>query len=95
LQERQLPNFFSAAVFTLCFLTSSACAVMLGRNYFQTRRRLLMWSALCFVFLSLNNLVLFLDAIVFHEADLAIVRGCLSLAAVGVLLFGFIWDLDQ
>ena len=54
-----------------------------------------MWSALCFVFLSLNNLVLFLDAIVFHEADLAIVRGCLSLAAVGVLLFGFIWDLDQ
>ena len=86
---------FPAAVYILCFLTSGACAFLLARNYRRTGTRLLMWSALCFGFLALNNGVVFLDALVFPEVDLAVVRLSLSLAAVAVLLFGFIWDLDQ
>lgn len=54
-----------------------------------------MWSALCFGLLALNNIVVFLDAVVVHDVDLAIPRLSLSLAAVAVLLFGFIWDLEQ
>ena len=90
-----MPIGFPAAVYILCFLTSGACSWLLARNYARTGARLLMWSALCFGLLALNNVVLFLDALVIHDVDLALVRLGLSLAAVAVLLFGFIWDLDQ
>jgi hypothetical protein len=90
-----MPQAFPAAVYLLCFLTSSACAWLLARNYRRTGTRLLMWSALCFGFLALNNAVVFLDALVFPEIDLALARLGLSLAAVTVLIFGFIWDLEQ
>lgn len=86
---------FPAAVYLLCFLTSGACAFLLARNYRRTGTRLLMWSSLCFLFLALNNGVVFIDALVLTEVDLAIPRLALSLAAVTVLLFGFIWDLEQ
>lgn len=87
--------FFPAAVYTLCFLASSACALLLGRSYARTRARLLMWSSLCFVFLAANNLLLMVDLAVLPELDLRIGRLVLALAAVGVLLFGFVWDLEE
>ena len=86
---------FPVAVYLLCFVTSGACAWLLARNYRRTGTRLLMWSALCFLLLAFNNAVVFLDALVIHDVDLAIPRLSLSLAAVSVLLFGFIWDLEQ
>jgi hypothetical protein len=82
-------------VYVLCFLTSGACAWLLARNYRRTGTRLLMWSALCFLFLALNNAVVFIDAVIIPGIDLAVARLSLSLAAVAVLLFGFIWDLEQ
>lgn len=90
-----MPLSFPAAVYILCLLTSGACAYLLARNYRRTGTRLLMWSALCFFLLALNNGVVFLDALVLPEIDLAVPRLALSLAAVSVLLFGFIWDLEQ
>jgi hypothetical protein len=91
-----VPNLFPAAVYILCFLTSGACAFLLARNYKRTGTRLLMWSAVCFGLLALNNAVVFIDALVVSaDTDLAVVRLGLSLAAVAVLLFGFIWDLEQ
>lgn len=83
------------AVYILCFLTSAACAVLLTRSYWRSRARLLMWSALFFVFLALNNFVVIFDMVVFPDVDFRIWRTGLSLAAVAVLLFGFIWDLDE
>ncbi len=90
-----MPSIFPAAVYILCFVTSGACAYLLARNYARTGTRMLMWSALCFGLLALNNAVVFVDALVVHDVDLAILRLTLSLAAVAVLLFGFIWDLEQ
>ena len=86
---------FPAAVYILCFLTSGACAYLLARNYRRTGTRLLMWSALCFLFLAFNNAVVFIDAVLVPSIDLAIGRLSLSLAAVALLLFGFIWDLEE
>ena len=87
--------FFPTAVYLLCFLTSSACALLLARNYWRTGARLLLWSALCFLFLAANNLVVILDLLVLPSVDFRLVRHLLSLAALGVLLFGFIWDLEE
>jgi hypothetical protein len=90
-----MPVEFPAAVYVLCFLTSSACAWLLARNYRRTGTRLLMWSAACFALLALNNAVVFIDAVVLPDVDLSVARLSFSLAAVSVLLFGFIRDLDQ
>ncbi len=86
---------FPAAVYLLCFLTSSACALLLARTYWRTGTRLLLWSALCFLFLAANNLAVILDLLVLTDRDFRLARLLLALAAVGVLLFGFIWDQEE
>lgn len=87
--------FFPTAVYSLCFLTSAACALLLGRSYLKTRARLLLWSALCFVFLALNNFAVVLDMLVYPDVDFRAVRTVLALAGVLTLLFGFIMDRED
>jgi hypothetical protein len=86
---------FPALVYILCFLTSSACAWLLGRSYARSRARLLLWSSACFVLLAGNNLLLVLDLLIFPDVNLRLGRLLLSLAAVIVLIFGFVWDLEE
>lgn len=83
-----------AAVYLLCFATSSACAWLLYRSYARSHARLLLWSMLCFLLLAANNLMVVIDLLIIPEADFTTLRLLLSLAAVTVLLFGFIWDLE-
>ena len=82
-------------VYSLCLATSAACAWLLGRTWRRTRARLLFWSALCFALLALNNLFVILDLLVIPSEDLRLARLGLSLAAVGVLLYGFIWKREE
>lgn len=84
-----------AAVYVLCLATSTLCAWLLGRNYRRTGARLLLWSALCFVLLAAQNLLLVVDLLVLTAEDFRSPRALLALAAVGVLLFGCIWDLEE
>ncbi len=90
-----MSDVFPSAVYLLCFATSAACAVLLARNYFRTRARLLLWSALCFLLLAANNLVVVVDLLLIPHVSLSLPRILLSLGAVSVLLFGFIWDLER
>ena len=79
----------------LAALTSVACMVLLFRGYARTGARLLFWSALCFVFLSVNNTLLFVDIVVFPTAvDLRLYRILASLAGVLCLLYAFIWEAE-
>ena len=88
-------SMLKPAVFLLCFATSLVCLVLLARSYMRTRMRLLLWSALCFVFLALNNLLLFIDVVVFPvEVSLLPYRQLTGLIGVSVLLYGFIWEAD-
>lgn len=86
---------FAAVVYLLCFVTSSACAILLGRGYVRSRARLLLWSALCFAFLGLSNFLLVVDLLLLPQLDLSSWRLSLSLIGLGILLFGFIWDLEE
>lgn len=90
-----MPDLFPTAVYSLCFATSAACAVLLARGYLITGVRVLLWSAICFVLLAANNLLVILDLLVLPEINLRIVRLAFSAAGVSVLLFGFIWDLKE
>jgi hypothetical protein len=88
-------HVFPAAVYLLCFVTSSACALLLARSCLRTKARLLFWSALCFGLLALNNLVVVVDLLLLPGRDFRLARLLLALGAVGVLLFGFIWDREE
>ena len=79
------------AVYLLCLLTSVICALLLVRSHLRRPGPLLLWSAVCFSLLALNNLVVVIDMLVLKDVDLTVWRQITSLAAVGVLLYGFIW----
>ena len=91
-----MDELFPTIVYMLCFVTSSACAYLLGRSYSKTGARLLLWSALCFFFLAINNLFLVIDLVFLPvDLDLRFARLIMALIAVCVLLFGFVWDLEE
>jgi hypothetical protein len=85
----------SEAVYILCALTSLVCTALLVRAYRQNRVPLLFWSGLCFLGLTIENFVLFLDKTVFPEVDLSTPNLLAALAALGgllLLIFGMIWN---
>jgi hypothetical protein len=82
----------AAAIYTLCMLTSMACAGLLLFAWRRSRYRLLLWSGLCFAGLTLNNLALVIDKVVLPDIDLSIWRTSLALLAMVVLLYGLIWE---
>ena len=79
-------------IYGLCSLTSLACAWMLLSSYRRKRVRLLFWSGLCFIGLSINNLLLVLDKLVFPALDLLPLRLLSALVALSLLLFGLIYE---
>ncbi len=81
-------------VYILCTLTSTLCAVLLFRGFFRSRARLLLWSALCFAGLGVNNALLFVDKVVLPLHDLSVLRGAVALVALVLLVIGLIWDGD-
>ena len=80
------------AIYTLCAVTSFACAFLLLRSYFRTRVRLLLWSGLCFAGMVVNNVILILDRIVFPATDFSFWRLATALLALLPLLYGLIWE---
>ena len=84
-----------AAVYILCLITSSACAGLLLRAYVRSRTRLLLWTALSFVWLAVNNLCLVADMVIFPEVDLWLLRPATALIAIAVLLDGFVWEAER
>jgi hypothetical protein len=77
-------------IYTLCALTAATCAYLLLRGYFAQRDRLLLWSGLCFAGLTVNNLLLILDRMVFTGIDMSTWRLGIALASVVLLLYGLI-----
>lgn len=88
-------TLFPTLVYLLCFATSAACGSLLARSFVKARSRMLFWSAWCFILLALVNLLVIFDILIYPDVDLRPVRLWLTLLAVAVLLFGFIWDEDS
>ncbi len=80
------------AVYLLCAATSLACAALLFRGYWKNGTRLLLWSGLCFLGLTLDNVFLFVDVIVLPQIDLSAWRSLPAAAGLVLLLYGLVWD---
>ena len=80
------------AVYILGVLISAACAWLLLRGYAHGRRKLLLWSGLCFAGLAISNLLVFLDLVILPQIDLYRCRLVTAALAMVLLLYGLIWE---
>ena len=84
---------FKAVLYLIAMLTSAACMLLLIRAYLDSRLRILLWSALCFVGLTVNNLLLFVDLVLLPTSvDLRVYRYTAALIGMLFLIYGFITD---
>jgi len=83
---------FANVIYLLCAATSSLCAGLLFRGYRRSGARLLFWSALCFIGLALNNVMLIVDVRVVPGIDLSTWRMVPAVAGAALLLYGLIWE---
>ena len=75
-------------------ITVGLCAWLLLRGYLTSRTRLLLWSGLCFLGLTISNALLFVNITLMPDVNLYIWR--LSGAAVSILLlvYGLVFESD-
>jgi hypothetical protein len=85
----------ASAVYLLAAFTSLACAVFLLRGYARGRRRLLLWSGVCFAGLAVSNFLIFVDLVILPRVNLFPLRLAVTTASLAVLLFGLIWESGQ
>ena len=83
--------WFNLALCALAVLTCAACAALLFRRHARTGRRILLWIALGFGLLTLNNVLLFFDLVVL-EVDLRPWRHAAAAAGLGCVLYGLLFD---
>ena len=82
-----------AILYVACALTSGGCAWLLVRGYHASGTRLLFWAALCFVGLTIDNIVLFIDlALTPATVDLFYWRTIPAVAGLIVMIYGLIWE---
>jgi hypothetical protein len=79
-------------IYTLCVLTCWACTFLLWRGFLKTRSPLLLWSSICFLFLGIANLLLFVDLIVYPDFSLLAVRNMITLAGLIVFIVGLVFQ---
>ena len=82
----------SIALDVLTLLTTVLCAVLLLRAYRNVRKRLLLWSGLCFIGLAAANFLRIADLRIFLTSDLYTYRLGTTAIAMGLLLWGLIWE---
>jgi Family of unknown function (DUF5985) len=62
------------------------------RSYSQARTGLLLWAAVCFLGLTLNNALLFVDKVVVTDVDLSLWRTIPALAGTLALAVALLWE---
>ena len=81
-------------VYVACAITSTACAALLTRSFWATRNRLLLWTALCFVGLAANNVLLVVDLVLVTDVDLSTVRIVPAVAGFAALVYGLVTEAE-
>jgi hypothetical protein len=84
----------ASAVYILGTLTTLLCCILLLRGYLRGRKRLLLWSGLCFAGLTLSNALVFIDLTVAPHIDLYVWRLGSAALAMLLLLYGLVWESD-
>ena len=78
------------AIYLLCAATSLIAAAMLFRQYRHRQSRLLVWSVVGFAGLAINNVMVYVDLVMFTGVDLSLPRSAAGVAGMVALLYGLI-----
>lgn len=81
---------FRILLYAVAILTSLLCTILLWRGWRQRGFRLLLWSAVCFAGLTVNNLILFVDLVLLPDLDLRPLRLAASLVGILAMLWAFL-----
>jgi hypothetical protein len=79
-------------IYLLCAATSLVVAMMLLRQYLKSRTRLLLWSLISFAGLAVNNVLVYVDLVMYTGVDLSLYRSAAGAIAMAVMLYGLIWE---
>jgi hypothetical protein len=82
----------AGVIYLLCALTALLCSWMLLKAYRRSGYKLLLWGGLCFVGLTMNNILVIADKFLVPFVDLSTWRLLFALAALMVFLYGLIFD---
>jgi hypothetical protein len=82
----------AATVYLLGTVVTLVCALLLLRFYIRVRTRLLLWSGLCFLGLTISNALLFVDLSVLPNADLYMWRLATAAASMLLLVYGLVFE---
>lgn len=82
----------SLALYILTILTTLFCTVLLLRAWLRVRKGLLLWSGLCFAGLTIDNVLVLGDMVLFRSIDLYTYRLLSAAISISLLLFGLIWE---
>ena len=85
-------SFLPELVYILCAITALSCTLLLLRAWLSQRVRLLLWSAVCFLGLTIENVLLFVDMVILPEINLAMLRNAIALAGLLCLVLALILD---
>ena len=85
---------FQATAYLLCMLVSIVIMCLLLRGHLRTRAPLLLWCALCFVGLAINNLLVVADMLLLPDLDLRPLRVAFHVGGLAILVYGFVFEAD-
>jgi hypothetical protein len=80
------------AIYLLSALTSLVAGGLLLRYYLTRRTPLLLWSCIGFLGLAVNNVMVYVDLVLFSEVDLSLPRTLAGTIGMIAMLYGFIWE---
>lgn len=82
----------TAALYILTCITTLLCATLLLRAFVRVRKQLLLWSGLCFAGLTISNIFVIADLLVFPNIDLYTYRLGSAAVSMMLMLYGLIWE---
>ncbi len=83
----------ASLVYLLGTVVTLLCAILLLRAYHGVRMKLLLWSGLCFVGLTVSNAVLCIDLILLPETvNLYMWRLASAAGAMLLLIYGLVFE---
>ena len=83
----------ASLVYLLGTVVTLLCAILLLRAYGSVRMKLLLWSGLCFVGLTVSNALLCIDLILLPDTiNLYMARLATAAAAMLLLIYGLVFE---
>jgi len=85
----------AALIYVMGVLVMSVSSILLLVSYARVRRRLLLWSGVCFAGLAASNAILVVDLVLLPEVNLYVWRLAVAAGAMLVLVFGLVWESEK